>query len=103
MSKRWNEVKEALQEIYPGMTKSVFSMGKNPAYYGVELVERAKRLADVIEPKRENRTNPCRLYLRVGKDMYRAILGRLNGRSFQEYLLDLVADDLKNTPKRNIA
>jgi len=95
MAKPWKEVKEQLQEIYPGMSKAVFSIGKNPAYYGVEHVDRVKRLTEEIEPKRENRKNPCRLYLRVGKEMYKAILRRLNGRSFQEYLMDLVAEDLE--------
>lgn len=95
MAKPWKEVKDALQEKYPGMTKAVFSMGKNPQYYGVEHVEYVKRVVAEIEPRRENRKNPCRLYLRVAKETYKAILSRLNGRSFQEYLLDLVAADLQ--------
>ena len=50
MAKAWKEVKEALQEKYPGMAKAVFSMGKNPKYYGVEHVEYVKRVAAEVEP-----------------------------------------------------
>lgn len=97
MAKSWNEVKEALKDIYPGMSKSVYSMGKNPQYYGVELTERAKMISCEIEPRLEHRKNPCRLYLRVGKDLYKSILGKLDGRSIQEYLLDLVERDVSQT------
>ena len=103
MSKTWKEVKEQLQEKYPGMTKAVFSMGKNPQYYGVEHVEYVKRIAAEVEPRRENRKNPCEMKLRVSKEMYKQVLSRLNGRSFQEYLFDLVADDLKSTPTKSVA
>lgn len=94
MSKKWVEVQRDLKEIYPGMTKAVFSMGKNPAYYGVEHVDRVKRIADEIEPRKENRKNPLRMYLRVNAEVYKRILPRLNGRSIQEYLHDLVLADL---------
>ena len=95
MSRPWKEVKEQLQDIYPGMSKSVFCMGKNPKYYGVELVERAKRLADAVQPRRENRKNPCEMKLRVSREMYKQVLNRLDGRSFQEYLFDLVEEDIR--------
>lgn len=97
MAKAWKEVQEILREIYPGMSKAVFSMGKNPQYYGVEHTERVKRICGEVEPKRENRKNPCRLYLRVNKELYKAVLGRLDGRSIQEYLLDLVEKDVSRT------
>lgn len=97
MAKVWNEVKEALKDIYPGMSKSVYSMGKNPQYYGVELTERAKMISREIEPRLEHRKNPCRLYLRVDKDLYKAVLSRLDGRSIQEYLMSLVKEDVKQT------
>lgn len=97
MAKAWSEVKEALKDIYPGMSKSVYFMGKNPQYYGVEHTDRVKRICCEVEPRRENRKNPCRLYLRVGKDLYRAIMSRLDGRSVQEYLLDLVEKDVSRT------
>lgn len=97
MAKAWSEVKEALKDIYPGMSKSVYCMGKNPQYYGVEHTDRVKRICCEVEPRRENRKNPCRLYLRVGKDLYRAIMSRLDGRSVQEYLLDLVEKDVSRT------
>ena len=97
MAKAWSEVKEALKEIYPGMSKAVYSMGKNPAYYGVEHTDRVKKICCEIEPKRENRKNPCRLSLRVDRDLYKVILNRLDGRSVQEYLLDLVQRDVSQT------
>ena len=39
------EIVAKLKETYPGMSKSVFSMGKKPDYYGVELTELAQLLA----------------------------------------------------------
>lgn len=104
MAKKWNEVKEQLQEIYPGMTKAVFCMGKNPAYYGVELTHRAKEITDAIEHPRENRKNPFKMSLRVTREMFESVKKKLDGRSFQEYLYDLVAADLANTPpKKSVA
>lgn len=97
MAKAWSEVKEALKDIYPGMSKAVYSMGKNPQYYGVELTERAKMISELHVPRLENRKNPCRLTVRVAKDLYKAVLARLNGRSMQEYLLDLVQKDVSQT------
>ena len=97
MAKSWSEVKEALKDIYPGMSKAVFSMGKNPTYYGIRLTRRAEILADITVSQLENRKNPCRLYLRVNRDLYKTILGRLDGRSVQEYLLDLVEKDVSQT------
>lgn len=93
--KTWAEVKEVLREKYPGMTKAVFCMGKNPAYYGVTHTDYVKQIAQEIQPRVEHRKNPCRLYLRVNKEIYKALLGLLDGRSVQEYLLDLVEQDLQ--------
>lgn len=52
-----------LKETYPGMSKSVLSMGKNPSRYGVELTPYAK--ARIGLRKIDRRSKPYRVTFRM--------------------------------------
>ena len=54
-----------LKEIYPGMSKSVFSMGKKPEYYGVQLTDLAQEIAGMRSRKKDLRRKPYRITLRL--------------------------------------
>ena len=59
------EIVAKLKETYPGMSKSVYSMGKRPDYYGVELTELAQLLAGLKSRKSDKRRKPYRITFRL--------------------------------------
>ena len=87
-------VLENLQKQFPGMSKPIFSLTRNPDKYGVDLTQRARKIAGKKPKVEEHRNRPCRLYLRLTTREYRRLSERLNGRSKQEYLLELVRKEL---------
>ena len=88
-------VLEKLKKRHPGMSKAIFSMTRKPDYYGIDLTQAARKEAGKKPKVEEHREKPCRLYLRLDTTDFRALTGRLNGRTKQEYLEDLVRNDLK--------
>ena len=86
---------ERLQKKHPGMSKYIFSMTRKPDYYGIDLTQAARKEAGKKPKVEEHREKPCRLYLRLDTTDFRALSDRLNGRTRQEYLEDLVRKDLK--------
>lgn len=59
------EIVAKLKETYPGMSKSVYSMGKKPEYYGVQLTDLAKILAGLRSLKSDKRRKPYRITFRL--------------------------------------
>lgn len=57
------EAVSILKETYPGMSKAVLSMGRRPAYYGVELTPLAK--AKIGMRKIDRRRKPYRITFRL--------------------------------------
>ena len=90
-------VLERLQKKHPGMSKYIFSMTRKPDYYGIDLTQAARKLAGKNPKVEEHRERPFRLYLRLTAKENRALSERLNGRTKQEYLHDLVIKDLEGT------
>lgn len=86
---------EKLQKRHPGMRKSIFSMTRKPDYYGIDLTQAARKEAGKKPKVEEHREKPCRLYVRLGTRDFRRLSERLNGRTKQEYIEDLILKDLK--------
>lgn len=89
------ELIKKLQKKHPGMSRYIFSMTRKPDYYGIDLTQAARKEAGKKPKVEEHREKPCRLYLRLDTTDFRALSDRLNGRTRQEYLEDLVRKDLK--------
>ena len=94
------DVLESLQKQYPGMSKALFSITRSPDRYGVDLTQKARKIAGKKPKVEEHRSKPCRLYLRLDTRLFRRVTEHLNGRTFQEYLEELVRKDLKE--KQNV-
>ena len=86
---------EKLRKKHPGMSRYIFSMTRKPDYYGIDLTQSARKEAGKKPKIEEHREKPCRLYLRLDTRQYKALTERLNGRTRQEYLEELVMNDLK--------
>lgn len=89
------DVIERLQKNHPGMSKAIFSMTRKPDYYGIDLTQSARKEAGKKPKVEEHREKPCRLYLRLDTKQMRALCERLNGRTKQEYLEELVTKALE--------
>ena len=89
------EVIERLQKKHPGMSKAIFSMTRRPDYYGIDLTQAARKEAGKKPKVIEHREKPCRLYLRLDTTQFRALSERLNGRTKQEWLEELVTKALE--------
>lgn len=89
------EIIETLKKRHPGMTRQIFSMTRKPDYYGIDLTPSARKLSGKKPKVEEHREKPCRLYLRLDTRQFERLTGRLNGRTVQDYLEDLVRRDLK--------
>ena len=63
-----SEAVAVLKETYPGMSKSVLSMGRKPDRYGVELTPLAKRKIGIT--KADRRRKPFRLTVRLSEDEF---------------------------------
>ena len=88
---------ERLQKKHPGMSKYIFSMTRKPDYYGIDLTQSARKEAGKKPKIIENRERPCRLYLRLSTKEFRALSERLNGKTKQDWLHDLVMKELEGT------
>lgn len=64
------EIVEKLKKTYPGMSKSVFSMGKKPEYYGVELTDYAQLVAGLRSRRTDRRRKPYRITFRLTKSEF---------------------------------
>jgi hypothetical protein len=89
------EIIETLKKRHPGMTRQIFSMTRKPDYYGIDLTQTARKLSGKKPKVEEHREKPCRLYLRLDTRQFKRLTERLNGRSRQEYLEELVMRDLR--------
>ena len=89
------EVLEKLQRKHPGMTKAIFSMTRKPDYYGIDLTQTARKEAGKKPKVEEHREKPCRLYVRLSTADFKALSGRLNGISKQDYIEALILKALK--------
>lgn len=89
------DVIERLQKKHPGMSKAIFSMTRKPDYYGIDLTQSARKEAGKKPKVEEHREKPCRLYLRLDTTQFRALSERLNGRTKQEWLEELVTKALQ--------
>ena len=89
------DVIERLQKKHPGMSKAIFSMTRKPDYYGIDLTQSARKEAGKKPKVIEHREKPCRLYLRLDTKQFRALSERLNGRTKQEWLEELVTKALE--------
>lgn len=89
------DVIERLQKKHPGMSKAIFSMTRRPDYYGIDLTQSARKEAGKKPKIQEHREKPCRLYLRLDTKQFRALSERLNGRTKQEWLEELVTKALQ--------
>lgn len=89
------DVIERLQKKHPGMSKAIFSMTRRPDYYGIDLTQAARKEAGKKPKVIEHREKPCRLYLRLDTKQMRALSERLNGRTKQEWLEELVTKALQ--------
>ena len=64
------EIVERLKETYPGMSKSVYSMGKKPERYGVQLTDLAQEIAGLRVRKIDRRRKPYRITFRLSEADY---------------------------------
>ena len=67
---------ERMQQQYPGMSQSVYSMARNPEKYGVRLTPVARKLAGYIstpELDKAQRAKPHRMTFRVSDRVYAAL------------------------------
>ena len=64
------EIVSKLKETYPGMSKSVFSMGKKPERYGVQLTDYAQIVAGLKSRKIDRRRKPYRITIRLTEADY---------------------------------
>lgn len=84
---------QILKHKYPGMSKSVYSMAKNPDRYGVELTNIAKRLVGVI--KADKRRKPCRITFRLTQEDFEQFELARGGDSRQDYCESMVRSMLQ--------
>ena len=89
------ETIETLKKRHPGMTRQIFSMTRKPDYYGIDLTQTARKLSGKKPKVEEHREKPCRLYVRLSTKDFRALSGRLNGMSKQDYIEALILKALK--------
>ena len=89
------EIIETLKKRHPGMTRQIFSMTRKPDYYGIDLTQTARKLSGKKPKVEEHREKPCRLYVRLSTKDFRALTGRLNGMSKQDYIEALILNALK--------
>ena len=64
------EAVERLKPTYPGMSKSVYSMGRHPERYGVQLTDRAQEIAGLRARKIDRRRKPYRITFRLTEAEY---------------------------------
>lgn len=79
---------ERMQQQYPGMSQSVYSMARNPEKYGVRLTPEARYLAGLPSTKEieKNRAKKNKLLCRVDDRTMAAINRRRGDMSIQEFV-----------------
>lgn len=86
---------EKLKQKHPGMTKTIFCMTRKPDYYGIDLTQAARKEAGKKPKRIEYREKPCRLYVRLSCRQFERLTARLNGRTRQEFIEELILKALK--------
>lgn len=86
---------EFMKSHFKGISKSIISMTNNPDYYGIDFTQTARKIAGKKPKVTEHRAKPCRLYARLTTTDFRRLQDRLNGRSVQDYIEQLIKEDLK--------
>lgn len=79
---------ERMQQQYPGMSQSVYSMARNPEKYGIRLTSEARYLAGLPSTKEieKNRAKKNRLVCRVDDRTMAAIDRRRGDMSVQTFV-----------------
>lgn len=89
------EAVELLKPRYPGMSKSVFSMGRNPARYGVELVNDAKLLCGLRSRKIDKRRKPYRITFRLTESEFEQFELARGADTRQDFCSEIVRQALQ--------
>lgn len=79
-----------LKPTYPGMSKSVLSMGRNPDRYGVELTNEAMCILGLRSRKSDKRSKPCRITFRLTEsdfNLFELARGESTRQDFCEMLI----------------
>ena len=87
------EAVAVLKETYPGMSKSVLSMGKKPEYYGVELTPYAKSVVGLR--KIDRRRKPYRITFRLTEDEFTQFELARGADTRQEFCSEIVKQALQ--------
>lgn len=95
MAKSDVEIVAKLKETFPGMSKSVFSMGKKPDYYGVELTELAQLLAGLKSRKTDKRRKPYRITFRLTKSEFEQFELARGADTRQDFCAEIVRQALQ--------
>ena len=83
-----SEAVAILKQTYPGMSKSVLSMGKRPEYYGVELTALAK--SKIGMRKIERRRKPYRITFRLNEEEFEQFELARGNDSRQDFCCELI-------------
>lgn len=89
------EAVEILKQRYPGMSKSVYSMGKNPDRYGVELTKDVLQILGVRKHKLDRRRKPHRIMCRLNDDDFEQFELARGGEARQDFLESIVRGALQ--------
>lgn len=87
------EAVAVLKETYPGMSKSVLSMGRNPIRYGVELTPDAKRMIGLT--REDRRRKPFRLTVRLSAAEFEQFELARGCDTRQDFLSEIVKQALQ--------
>lgn len=82
-----------LKQTYPGMSKSVLSMGKRPEYYGVELTPLAK--SKIGMRKIDRRRKPYRITFRLSEAEFEQFELARGNDSRQDFCAEMVRQSLQ--------
>lgn len=89
------EIVTKLKNTYPGMTKSVYSMGKKPEYYGVQLTDLAQILAGLKSRKKDLRRKPYRITFRLTEAEFTQFELARGGDTRQDFCSAIVKEALQ--------
>lgn len=82
-----------LKKTYPGMSKSVLSMGRKPERYGVELTPYAKAVVGLR--KIDRRRKPYRITFRLTEDEFTQFELARGGDTRQDFCTEIVKQALQ--------
>ena len=89
------EIVAKLKEKYPGMSKSVHSMGKKPDYYGVQLTDPAQLIAGLKSRKTDKRRKPYRITFRLTKSEFEQFELARGADTRQDFCAEIVRQALQ--------